>query len=69
MKYKTLLAETYKKEVGHIDWGYIDTITSFMSLHVNSQYFNVNSYFMFLSFAIFLAQLIVYYYKKQVKNI
>lgn len=66
LKYKTLLAETYKKDVGHIDWGYIETITSFMSLHVNSQYFNTNTYFMFLSSSLCLSLLIVYY--NQVKS-
>lgn len=62
-KYRNLLAETYKKDFGFVDWQYIESITSFMSIHVNKQYFNGNTYFIFLSASILLS-LLVYVSKK-----
>jgi hypothetical protein len=56
-KYKKLLAETHKENFGSIDWEYIDSITSFLSIHVNKQLFNLNTYSMFLSASIFLSLL------------
>ncbi|WHY87360.1 hypothetical protein QNH39_05755 [Neobacillus novalis] len=64
LKYKIVLAETYKEDFGFIDWQYIESITSFMSIHVNQQYFNLNTYFMFLSAPVLLSLLIVYFRKK-----
>ena len=61
--YKNVLADAYKERFGTVDWVYIDQITSFMSIHVNNQYFNVNTYFMFLAFSILTAILIVYLQK------
>jgi hypothetical protein len=58
LKYKKVLAETHKENFGSIDWQYIESITSFMSIHVNKQLFNLNTYFMFLSASIFLSLLL-----------
>jgi branched-subunit amino acid ABC-type transport system permease component len=63
LEYREVLAETYKKDFGFVDWQYIESITSFLSIHVNKQYFNLNTYFMFLSASILLS-LIVYFGKK-----
>ncbi|MBM6617862.1 hypothetical protein [Bacillus suaedaesalsae] len=56
--YKKLLASVYQEQFGFIDWQYIEDITSFMSIHVNSQYFNVNTYFMFVSSSVLIALII-----------
>ena len=63
LEYREVLAETYKKDFGFVDWQYIESITSFLSIHVNKQYFNLNTYFMFLSASILLS-LIVHFGKK-----
>lgn len=63
LEYREVLAETYKKDFGFVDWQYIESITSFLSIHVNRQYFNLNTYFMFLSASILLS-LIVYFGEK-----
>jgi len=64
LRYKNVLAETYKKDFGFIDWQYIDSIVSFMSIHVNKQYFNANTYCMFLTSSVFLSLLLAYFSKK-----
>ncbi|WP_316568750.1 hypothetical protein [Neobacillus sp. YIM B06451] len=64
LKYKNHLAEMHKEDFGFIDWQYIESITSFMSIHVNKQYFNLNTYLMFISASILLSLLIVYFRKK-----
>ena len=66
LKYRNLLAETYKNEFRVVDWQYIESITSFMSIHVNKQYFNVNTYFIFLSASILLSLLV--YFGKKLRN-
>ncbi|MBS4199193.1 hypothetical protein KHA93_05930 [Bacillus sp. FJAT-49732] len=63
LRYKNILAEKYKVDFGFIDGQYIDSITSFMSIHVNKQYFNVNTYFIFLTASIFLSLLLDYFRK------
>lgn len=55
--YRSLLAQVYADEYGHIDWSYIDSITTGLSIHINNQYFNVNTYFLFVSLSLFLSLL------------
>lgn len=55
LNYKQILANSYKEQFGYIDWTYIDQITSFFSMHMNAQYFNVNTYFMFITSAILIS--------------
>jgi hypothetical protein len=62
--YKQLLAETYKADFGFTDWEYIESITSFMSIHINNQLFNVNTYIMFISASLFLALVTGYLHRK-----
>ncbi|MDZ5474001.1 hypothetical protein SM124_19965 [Bacillus sp. 31A1R] len=53
--YRDFLAEVYKQNFGFTDWEYINQITSFMSIHVNNQYFNINTFLMFTTLSIFIA--------------
>ncbi|WP_421385310.1 hypothetical protein ACOJQI_11260 [Bacillus salacetis] len=64
-KYKKTLAERYKEDFGFVDWQYIDSITSFMSIHVNKQFFNVNTYMMFLTASLFFSLLLVGFFNKK----
>ncbi|TKC18873.1 hypothetical protein [Robertmurraya kyonggiensis] len=61
LKYREILAEAYKANFGFIDWEYIDQITTFSSIHVNNQYFNPNTYLMFLTASILIALVIIYF--------
>ncbi|ADU29245.1 hypothetical protein [Evansella cellulosilytica] len=58
--YKKLLQDVYYEEFLTVDYDYIDQITSFLSIHVNSQYFNINTFFMFLSLSMFIPVLIIF---------
>lgn len=60
-KYRIFLSEVYEEQFGEIDWHYIDSITSGLSIHINNQYFNVNTFFLFvsLSFLIWLLSQLV----------
>lgn len=52
--YRLLLANVYEAEYGEIDWSYIDSITSGISIHVNNQYFNSNTYLMLVSLSLLI---------------
>ena len=70
--YRISLAEVYEGQFGEIDWDYIDSITSGFSIHINNQYFNINTYFLFLSLSLFvwlLSQLIIGLGTKMSNNI
>jgi hypothetical protein len=60
VRYREILSEAYNEIHGFVDWEYILQITSVLSIHVNNQYFNINTYFMFLSLSLLLAILIVH---------
>lgn len=64
LKYREILAEVYQANFGFVDWEYIDQITTFSSIHVNSQYFNLNTYLMFLTASVLIALLIMYLSQK-----
>lgn len=57
LAYRQVIAIAYEKDFGYVDWVYIDQITSFwsLSIHLNNQYFNVNTFLMFCSLSILLA--------------
>ncbi|MCZ8538313.1 hypothetical protein M9R32_14040 [Paenisporosarcina quisquiliarum] len=57
LAYRQVIANANEKEYGYVDWVYIDQITSFQSLsiHLNNQYFNVNTFLLFCSLSILLA--------------
>lgn len=65
LKYREILAEAYEKDFGFVDWVYIGQITSFSSIHVNNQYFNANTYLMFLTASILIALFITYFSEKK----
>jgi heme/copper-type cytochrome/quinol oxidase subunit 2 len=48
-EYRQVIAEAILKRTGFVDMEYIDAITRGLSIHVNNQYFNLNTYFMFMS--------------------
>lgn len=52
--YRIFLAKVYEGQFGTIDWDYINSITSGLSIHINNQYFNINTYFLFLSLSLFI---------------
>ncbi|PAD74703.1 hypothetical protein [Paenibacillus campinasensis] len=50
--YRDFLAEIYAQQYGTVDWEYIHSITSGLSIHINNQYFNVNTYFLFIGLSL-----------------
>lgn len=66
LAYRQVIADAYEKEYGSVDWWYIDQITSIwsLSIHLNNQYFNVNTFLMFCSLSILLALFINLFSKK-----
>lgn len=59
IKYRNILQDAYHERHGFVDHVYIDQITSLFSIHVNNQYFNLNTYLMFLTLSILLAFLVI----------
>ncbi|MCM3633644.1 hypothetical protein [Paenibacillus camelliae] len=57
-KYRDYLAEVHAEQFGSVDWEYINSITSGLSIHINNQYFNWNTCFLFVSFSMFIALMI-----------
>lgn len=55
--YRDLLAQVYMERFGFIDWQYIHAITTGITIHVNNQYFNLNTYVLFISFSLFVCLL------------
>ncbi|WP_068607680.1 hypothetical protein [Paenibacillus swuensis] len=53
--YKTLLAEAYQSKFGEVDETYIDAITTGLTIHVNNQYFNANTFVITVCLAYFIA--------------
>lgn len=53
--YRQIQAEAFESEYGKVDWAHIESITSgILSIHMNNQYFNVNTYFMMMAFSLLL---------------
>jgi hypothetical protein len=67
-KYKDYLAEIYNEKHGYVDWPYIHSITDGLTIHVNNQYFNVNTFMMCVSFSFFLFLVIVSLFKTRTGN-
>ncbi len=59
IKYKNILEGLYYEQHGFVDNVYIDQITSLFSIHVNSQYFNLNTYLMFCTLSILISFLVI----------
>ncbi len=56
-KYRVVLKNAYMERNGMVDAQYIQDITTGITIHVNNQYFNVNTFFMFVTSSIFVAAL------------
>lgn len=63
-KYKNYLAEANKEKNGFIDWEYIDSITDGLTVHVNNQYFNLNTYLICVSLSFLLGSIILHFKSK-----
>jgi hypothetical protein len=68
IKHKNILQDLYYEQHGFEDIVYIDQITSLFSIHVNSQYFNLNTYLMFLTLSILISFLVIIM-QKRIKSI
>ncbi|WP_438350715.1 hypothetical protein ACP8HI_08765 [Paenibacillus sp. FA6] len=53
-KYRDFLAEVNADNLGNVDWQYINSITTGFSIHINNQFFNWNTYFLYVSLSIFI---------------
>lgn len=53
--YREFVKSELLKKYKSVDVQYVESITSFLSIHINNQYFNINTFFMFLSFSLLLA--------------
>ena len=53
--YKEVIKNALLERNGVVSAEYLDDITSIFSLNVNNQYFNLNTFFMFLTLSIFIA--------------
>ncbi|MBU9711723.1 hypothetical protein [Evansella tamaricis] len=55
-RHRETLADAYEQLFGYVDWEYIDHITSsLLSIHTNKLYFNLNTFFMYLTLSILLS--------------
>jgi hypothetical protein len=53
--YRTIQAEAFESRYGKVDWVHIESITTgILSIHMNNQFFNVNTYFMMVAFSLLL---------------
>lgn len=54
--YREILAEAFQLRWGQTDWDQIESITSggLLSIHMNNQFFNWNTYFMMIAFSLLL---------------
>jgi hypothetical protein len=58
--HRNVLADAYQNKFGYVDWVYIEQITSsLLSIHTNKLYFNLNTFFMFLTLSIFISLSII----------
>lgn len=53
--YRKVIEAALIERYGYADQQYLLDITSGLTIHVNNQYFNVNTFFMLISFSIFIA--------------
>jgi len=70
--YRDFLAEVYEGQFGEVDWQYIHSITSGLSIHINNQFFNLNTYLLFVNFSLFvwlLSRLILAWVSKRNRKI
>lgn len=68
-EYRQVIKNALFKRYGNVDEEYVRMITKGLSIHVNNQYFNLNTYFMFVTFSIFVAMVCILWIKKKEKKI
>lgn len=54
-EYRQVIKNAEFKRYGIVDEEYFHAITNGLSIHGNNQYFNYNTYFMFVTFSLFVA--------------
>ena len=64
IEYRQIIEDALFKKEGVVDAEYLQSITSLFSIHVNNQYFNLNTFFMFVTFSILVAILYTIWEKK-----
>lgn len=53
--YREIQAATFESRYGEADWAHIESITDgILSIHMNNQFFNWNTYFMMIAFSLLL---------------
>ncbi|MGG4345841.1 hypothetical protein [Paenibacillus lautus] len=53
--YRDIQADAFKLRYGEVDWNHIESITTgILSIHMNNQFFNWNTYFMMIAFSLLL---------------
>ncbi|MFC6039664.1 hypothetical protein ACFPYN_09560 [Paenisporosarcina macmurdoensis] len=60
-EYRQVIQDALIKKYSVADEEYIQRITSGLSFHVNNQFFNIYTYFMFLTFSIFVAIIYIFW--------
>ena len=67
-EYRQVIKNELFKRYGNVDEEYVQMITKGLSIHVNNQYFNLNTYFMFVTFSILVAIVCILWIRKKEKN-
>ncbi|MGG3506564.1 hypothetical protein ABES58_13910 [Paenibacillus lautus] len=53
--YRDIQADAFELRYGEVDWNHIESITTgILSIHMNNQFFNWNTYFMMIAFSLLL---------------
>ncbi|MGN7410186.1 hypothetical protein [Sporosarcina sp. SAFN-010] len=69
IEYRQVIKDALLKKDGVVDAEYLQSITTGLSIHVNNQYFNINTYFMFVTLSILIAIVYTISEKKEKANI
>jgi len=65
IEYRQIIKDALLEKDGVVDSEYLQSITSVLSIHVNNQYFNTNTYFMFITFSILIAIIYILFGRKK----
>ena len=68
IEYRQIIKDALLKKEGVVDAEYLQSITSVLSIHVNNQYYNLNTFFMFITFSILVAIVYTIWEKKEKVN-
>lgn len=67
--YRDVIKDALIEKNGEVDDRYVQSITTVLDIHVNNQYFNINTFFMFISLSIFIALVVFYLLDSQEEKI